>query len=158
MEMSYGTTGSLFRSGSRQTFFATQVTRSAFELLQIVDWTKSRKIWDKNVNWYIRYPDTQTSMPHQSSTCSTIPHSTCSEVRVTKRQGLWSIKPYFSPCNAAAARVNSFTRDPAGEGGIDCQTVDCCPGADQRWKQGQEWKYYQHNLDLGGWSKKKGIF
>jgi len=29
MEMSYGTTGSLFRSGSRQTFFATQVTRYA---------------------------------------------------------------------------------------------------------------------------------
>ena len=27
MEMSYGTTGSLFRSGSRQTFFAAQVTR-----------------------------------------------------------------------------------------------------------------------------------
>ena len=37
MEMSYGTTGSLFRSGSRQTFFATQVTRSALELLQISD-------------------------------------------------------------------------------------------------------------------------
>ena len=30
MEMSYGTTGSLFRSGSRQTFFATQVTRYAW--------------------------------------------------------------------------------------------------------------------------------
>jgi len=29
MEMSYGTTGSLFRSGSRTTFFATQVTRYA---------------------------------------------------------------------------------------------------------------------------------
>merc|ERR1719244_1545979 len=29
MEMSYGTTGSLFRSGSRRTFFATQVTRYA---------------------------------------------------------------------------------------------------------------------------------
>jgi 5'-nucleotidase len=29
MEMSYGTSGSLFRSGSRQTFFATQVTRYA---------------------------------------------------------------------------------------------------------------------------------
>ena len=29
MEMSYGTTGSLFRSGSRQTFFATQVVRYA---------------------------------------------------------------------------------------------------------------------------------
>jgi len=29
MEMSYGTTGSLFRSGSRQTFFAAQVTRYA---------------------------------------------------------------------------------------------------------------------------------
>ena len=27
MEMSYGTTGSLFRSGSRQTFFAAQVVR-----------------------------------------------------------------------------------------------------------------------------------
>ena len=32
MEMSYGTTGSLFRSGSRQTFFATQVTRLALYL------------------------------------------------------------------------------------------------------------------------------
>ena len=32
MEMSYGTTGSLFRSGSRQTFFATQVTRFALFL------------------------------------------------------------------------------------------------------------------------------
>ena len=32
MEMSYGTTGSLFRSGSRQTFFATQVTRFALYL------------------------------------------------------------------------------------------------------------------------------
>merc|ERR1712013_603347 len=29
MEMSYGTTGSLFRSGSRQTFFAAQVVRYA---------------------------------------------------------------------------------------------------------------------------------
>jgi len=29
MEMSYGTTGSLFRSGSRQTFFASQVVRYA---------------------------------------------------------------------------------------------------------------------------------
>ena len=35
MEMSYGTTGSLFRSGSRTTFFATQVTRSALELVKI---------------------------------------------------------------------------------------------------------------------------
>jgi len=34
MEMSYGTSGSLFRSGSRQTFFAAQVVRQAVQFLQ----------------------------------------------------------------------------------------------------------------------------
>ena len=41
--MSYGTTGSLFRSGSRTTFFATQVTRSSLESLQIIDWNEPSK-------------------------------------------------------------------------------------------------------------------
>lgn len=42
--MSYGTTGSLFRSGSRTTFFATQVTRSSLESLQIIDWNWPSKL------------------------------------------------------------------------------------------------------------------
>ena len=74
MEMSYGTTGSLFRSGSRQTFFATQVTRYA--------WGRVCNCILEFTNWNL--PDMQISMQLQSSTCFTTLHSTCSEVSDTQ--------------------------------------------------------------------------
>ena len=92
----------------------------------------------------------QTSMLLQSSTCSTTPPSTCSEVRRGAQKACGDILQR-KPCsagNVASARVDRVARDAAGEWRLDRQTVDCCPGADQWWKQGLSENHFLRNFNL----------
>ena len=58
------------------------------------------------------------------------------EEKAQKACGDISKRKSCSAGNVAAARVDRVARDAAGEWRLDRQTVDCCPGADQWWKQG----------------------